>query len=198
MYYFGQKVVALILIISGLSMFSSATLAKSVYVGDNLRVGVREAPSSHAAPFSVVLTGMKLKVLDEQPGFLKIETSKGVSGWVKDIYITHTPPAMIQIETLKQELLDNRTLMQNLEETAKVLEMSNRGLLAEIDTLKQERTRLQLEKARSDYLLTEDSNSQVWWWLSLGIVLLAAASFSSGMIWYRQQTMKRLGGLRVL
>ncbi|MCW9025309.1 MAG: TIGR04211 family SH3 domain-containing protein [Gammaproteobacteria bacterium] len=198
MYYFGQKIIALILVTSGLFMFSSATLAKSVYVGDNLRVGVREAPSSHAAPFNVVLTGMKLKVLEEQPGFLKIETSKGITGWVKDIYITNTPPAMLQLETLKQELQNNRSSMQDLEDTAKVLEMSNRGLLAEIDALKQERTRLQLDKARSDYLLTEDSNSQIWWWLSLGIVLLAAASFSSGMIWYRQQTMKRLGGLRVL
>lgn len=193
----GQRFYTIILVLCGLLSCFSTVSAKSVYVGDNLRVGVREAPSSHAPPFSVVLTGMKLKVLDKQPGFLKIETDKGVSGWVKDIYVTDTAPAKIQMETLKRELQENKVLLQDLEETAKILEMSNRGLLEEIDVLKQERSRLQLEKARSDYLLNEDDNSQLWWWLSLGMLLLSAASFTSGMIWYRQQTMKRLGGLRV-
>ena len=56
--------------------FSPSASSQSIFVNDNLRVGVRAEPSTQVVPFSVVITGMKLKVLDKIDGYIKIETKK--------------------------------------------------------------------------------------------------------------------------
>ncbi len=175
----------------------SVAQARMIYVNDNLRVGVRAEPSSRVPPFSVVVTGMKLEVLEHLPDYLKIRTDKGVVGWIKDIYVSDQPPAMMRIETLKTRHRVLKQQIQKRDESIKILETANLTLNEQIDNLKKDRNRWQLEKARGDYLQQAAVNDRFWWWISLGGLLLVAAAFTSGMIWYRQQTMKRLGGLRV-
>ncbi len=178
-------------------VLGSVAQAKMIYVNDNLRVGVRSEPSSRVAPFSVVVTGMKLEVLDRLPDYLKIRTSKGEVGWIKDIYVSDKPPAMMRIKPLK---IRNQALKQQIQKENKsiaIMETANLALTEQIDNLKKDRSRWQLEKARSDYMQQKAVNGRFWWWISLAGLLLVAAAFTSGMIWYRQQTMKRLGGLRV-
>ncbi len=178
-------------------MLGSVAQARSIYVNDNLRVGVRPEPSSQVAPFSVVVTGMRLEVLEQQPGYLKIRTNKGEVGWIKDIYVSDQPPAVMRIEKMKARYQDLKQQMQSQEETIKVLETVNLALNEQIDGLKKDRSRWQLQKARSDYLQQGAINGRFWWWISLAGLLLVAAAFTSGMLWHRQQAMKRLGGLRV-
>ncbi|MDH5571087.1 MAG: TIGR04211 family SH3 domain-containing protein [Gammaproteobacteria bacterium] len=191
------RVMSLSVFIIASLIISPAVSGKTIYVNDNLRVGVRAEPSSRVVPFSVVVTGMKLNVLDEADGYIKIETDKGETGWVKDIYVSETPPAVIQIMSLKKSYEEREQQLRVLEETAKVLELANQRMMKQIDELKEERGRLQIEKARSDYLLESDPSSRLWLWIVLGSLLITGAAFSSGMIWNRQQTMKRLGGLRI-
>lgn len=171
--------------------------ARMIYVNDNLRVGVRSEPSTRVAPFSVVVTGMKLEVLDQLPDYLKIRTNKGEVGWIKDIYVSNKPPAMLRIKPLKTRNQALKRQIQKRNESITILETANLSLNEQIDNLKKDRSRWQLEKARSNYLQQEAVNGRFWWWISLAGLLLVAAAFTSGMIWYRQQTMKRLGGLRV-
>jgi len=178
-------------------VLASVAQAKMIYVNDNLRVGVRAEPNSQIAPFSVVTTGMKLEVLEQQTGYLKIRTNTGDVGWIKDIYVSERPPAVMRIKSLKTRNQGLKQQMQEQDETIKVLEMANLALNDQVDGLKKDRSRRQLEKARSDYQIQGTVNSRFWWWISLGGLLLVAAAFSSGMIWHRQQAMKRLGGLRV-
>ena len=168
-----------------------------IYINDNLRVGVRSEPSTRVAPFSVVVTGMRLEVLEQQAGYLKIRTNKGEVGWIKDIYVSDQPPAVLRIKTLETRHQALKQQMQKQEETIKILETANMALNEKIDSLKKDRSRWQLEKARSDYMQQGRVNSRFWWWISLAGLLLVAAAFTSGMIWHRQQAMKRLGGLRV-
>ncbi len=178
-------------------MLASVAQARMIYINDNLRVGVRSEPSNRVAPFSVVVTGMKLEVLEQLPDYLKIRTNKGEIGWIKDIYVSDQPPAMMRIEALKHRHQELKQQIQEQNKSVKILEAANRTLNEQMDNLKKDRSRWQLEKARSDYLQQEAVNGRFWWWISLAGLLLVAAAFTSGMIWYRQQTMKRLGGLRV-
>ncbi len=175
----------------------SVAQARMIYINDNLRVGVRSEPSSRVAPFSVVVTGMKLEVLEQLPDYLKIRTDKGEVGWIKDIYVSDQPPAVMRIETLKTRHQQLKQQIRERDKSIKILETANLALNNQIDNLKKDRSRWQLEKARNDYLQQEAVNGRFWWWISLAGLLLVAAAFTSGMIWYRQQTMKRLGGLRV-
>ena len=168
-----------------------------IYVNDNLRVGVRSEPSNQIAPFSVVVTGMRLEVLDQLPGYLKIRTKDNAVGWIKDIYVSEQAPAMMRIEKMKVRNQELKQQIQEQEETTKILETANLALNEQIDSLKKDRSRWQLEKARTDDLQQENISNRFGWWISLAGLLLVAAAFTSGMLWHRQQAMKRLGGLRV-
>ena len=116
-------------------LVSPAVSGKSIYVNDNLRVGVRAEPSSRMVPFSVVVTGMKLNVLEQADGYIRIKTDKGEIGWVKDIYVSETPPAVLRIKSLKKKYEAQKKQLRAFEETAKILELSNQRMMDQIDGL---------------------------------------------------------------
>ena len=97
--YLLSTIISLIL----LSCSLTVNAAEYVYISDNLRVGVRTEPVSGVPPISVVFTGMRLKVHEREEGYVKITTDKGVTGWIKDIYVTKKAPAIIQLNTLRKK-----------------------------------------------------------------------------------------------
>ena len=97
--YLLSTIISLILVSCSLTV----NAAEYVYISDNLRVGVRTEPVSGVPPISVVFTGMRLKVHEREEGYVKITTDKGVTGWIKDIYVTKKAPAIIQLNTLRKK-----------------------------------------------------------------------------------------------
>ena len=178
---------------AALLCFSGITLAETAYVSDTLRVGVRPAPDSQAAPIGVVKTGMRLKVLETSNGYVRIKTENELEGWVRENYIVKTPPAMIKIKALQQRQGTLEGKLKTLEENNQVLQEANRVLNTRVDQLSTERSQWQLAQARA----TLNSNEISWYWWLLGILILAGAGFYSGISWYRHLVMKRLGGLRI-
>ena len=172
------------------SMQSSA--AEFVYISDSLRVGVRSEPVNSVPPIGVVLTGMKLEVLETQDGYLKIKTDKNLTGWIKDIYVTKTPPAMIQLNSLQARYDKLKSEVSKGGETTDILEKANAALNEQIDELKQQRREWQRERA--GMLASQYSDNSVFWYIL--IVVLVGISFVAGMLWHRNLVMKRLGGLR--
>ena len=188
-------------IISGslLLLLSSLSLAETAYVSDNLRVGVRPEPEN-TAPVGVVTSGMKLEVLDRDGAYIKIRSENGQQGWIKDIYVVSEPPAIIQLEQLKVRGGKVQAQLKTLEENNNVLQQANQSLSEKIEELEEQRNRYQLERAKqqANHLSggeAEDHFSWLWW--ILAIIVLASIGFVSGINWYRQHVMKRLGGLRV-
>ena len=178
---------------TSLISFSSIVLAETAYVSDTLRVGVRPAPDNKTAPIGVVKTGMRLELLETSNGFVRIKTDNNLEGWIRDSYVVKTPPAMITLQTLQQSQGGLEAQIKSLEENNQVLQEANRVLNARIDQLSSERSQWQLAQARA----TLQSGEASWYWWLLGIFIVAGAGFYSGISWYRQMVMKRLGGLRV-
>lgn len=176
-----------------LLLFSAITLAETAYISDTLRVGVRPAPDNQAAPIGVVKTGMRLELLETREGFVRIKTENEVEGWIRDNYVVKTPPAMIKLQKMQQRLGALESEFKNLEENNLVLQEANRVLNTRIDQLSTERSQMQLAQARA----TLTSRDVSWYWWLLAILTVAGAGFYSGISWYRQLVMKRLGGLRV-
>lgn len=176
-----------------LLLFSAITLAETAYISDTLRVGVRPAPDNQAAPIGVVKTGMRLELLETREGFVRIKTENEVEGWIRDNYVVKTPPAMIKLQKMQQQLGTLESEFKNLEENNLVLQEANRVLNTRIDQLSTERSQMQLAQARA----TLTSRDVSWYWWLLAILTVAGAGFYSGISWYRQLVMKRLGGLRV-
>ena len=52
--------------------------AEPIFIGDNLRVGVRPEPDSTLTPVGVVQTGMQLELLEKQGAYLHIRAPDGL------------------------------------------------------------------------------------------------------------------------
>lgn len=176
-----------------LTLSHSVYAAEYIYISDNLRVGVRAEPASGIPPLSVVFTGMRLEVKGRTEGYIKVTTNKGVTGWIKDIYVTKKAPAIIQLNRFRakyDKLVGERG--ESLK-TLATLKKANNALNKQINGLKLERHKWESERI---HLLAEQYEESSWYGLA-AIVALVLFCFIAGALWYRTQAMKRLGGLRV-
>ena len=174
---------------------SVSAVAKTVYVSDNLRVGVRPEPDNAYTPVGVVSTGMKLEVLDSQQGFSKIRTEDGLTGWIKDIYLVEKPPAVITLQEIQKTHTSLTAKVKEMETTITSLEDTNSALNDQVDQLKEERTRLQ--ELHDQSVSSQQQSESSWYWWLLAIIVGVSGAFIAGVQWNRQQAMKRLGGLRI-
>jgi len=168
-------------------------LARTVFVNDQLRVGVRPQPSQVVAPIGVVLTGMKLDVLEHKPPFIKIRTKKGLEGWIKDIYVTDKVPAILRLKDVEKQQKKFLSKMAEVEKTRAALEEANLILNNQIDVLKKERAELQRSNAIQTISNVRPEKGMTIAWLIAAMVI----GFLVGYFWHRHQSMKRLGGLRI-
>jgi uncharacterized protein YgiM (DUF1202 family) len=187
------RITTLIVLLWSIPLLASA---ETVYVSDNLRVGVRAEPDNSVAPHGVVITGMRLAVLDHANGFIKIRNESGVEGWIKDVYVTPDKPAKLELADLQAA---QAKLQAQLAQQDKLLQDSKAKATAmtqELATLKTENNKLQtrLTAATTD----KASNQTVGYILYVvWLVMLGVGGFVAGIVWHRKQAMKRLGGLRV-
>ncbi len=169
------------------------SFAESVFVNDQLRVGVRPEPSQLAAPVGVVLTGMKLDVLERRGHFIKIRTDKGLEGWIKDIYVAKKTPAILRVKDLENQQKKAQQELSAMVDTKKALEEANSILNDRIDKLKTQRAELQRNQATQIISSVKPSDILLIILLIVGVIV----GFISGYLWHRHQSMKRLGGLRI-
>ncbi|MFK5915389.1 MAG: TIGR04211 family SH3 domain-containing protein [Woeseiaceae bacterium] len=183
-------------ILMSLALFTqplSLKAADFVYISDNLRVGVRPEPISGTPPISVVFTGMRLEVHEKSDGYIKITTDKGVTGWIKDIYVTEQAPAIIQLNRLHKKFEKTKKEMAVNQKTSSMLEQSNLALTEQLTDLKTSQREWSRERAQ---LMASQYSDNTW----LGYVvalLLIVMSFIGGIFWYKSHVKKRLGGLQV-
>lgn len=187
-------------LLSGVLLLTMAgtVAAKSVYVNDTLRVGLRTEPSTSAAPVGVVKTGMKLELLERGEEYSQVRTKKGQTGWIKNIYVVDKPPAGIQLQKVQKKQAALQAKIKELKESKTLLETANRTLNEKLDAMSSERSRWQLEQARQQVeldALSGSSNQWIWW--LFGLLLTTGAGFFSGISWYRHYVTRRLGGLKI-
>ena len=193
--HYAIKLNYFLLILSILSFAggTSAIAAEHVYISDNLRVGVRPEPASGIPPISVVFTGMRLEVHERTDGYIKITTDKGVTGWIKDIYVTEKAPAIIQLNTLRNKYNKLKEELSAGSDNSEILEKANLALSKQLEEIKLERREWSAERAKLMAIQYKESS---WFWI-VEILVLVIASFVVGVFWYKAYVMKRLGGLRV-
>lgn len=183
-------------IISGILLLTSMLChAETVYVSDNLRVGIRTAPDSSIAPIDVVTSGMHLTVIKQQDGYIKISTQNGVTGWVKEVYMTKEIPPRVKLEALgkKFEIQHNKNF--ELEKNIKTLNNINKTLIKDLNTVRSDKSSIELKLAQAteeQYARKEDHHTTIW--ISISIITLLLG-FIGGIMWYRVLVSRRLGGL---
>lgn len=174
-----------------------ANAAEILYVHDQLRLGVRAAPSSSENSIAVVTTGDALTVLGEQDDFIQIRTEKGVEGWVSKGYLSAEPPARNQLVSLQQEhealQQTQLVLQQQLAESRQQNEQGagqRQQLERDLDAL-QQRLATYTEMTPGFY-----EQYRGWLWLALLLVCFVAGLIT-GMRRKARQVAERIGGLQI-
>lgn len=190
-----MKPTYLLFILSVFLLNSAFTVkaAEYVYISDKLRVGVRVEPASGTPPIGVVFTGMRLEVHEKTDGYIKITTDKGVTGWIKDIYVTEKEPAIIQLNSLRGKFNNLKKDLSAGNEGTAILEKANLALNNQLEEMKSEHREWSAERAK---LMASQYKESSWLWVA-EILILILISFVAGIFWYKSYVMKRLGGLRV-
>jgi uncharacterized protein YgiM (DUF1202 family) len=171
--------------------------AETLYVHDELRLGVRAAPSSAERSIAVVKTGDALTVLGEQENFVHIRTEDGIEGWVSKGYLSTQPPARTQLERLQKahEKLQQQheAVQQQLAESRQKMEQSMR----QQQQLEQNNTALKRELAR--YTNSSPGFFQRYRWLIFSLLLLSCfvAGLFVGVRWKARRVAERIGGLEI-
>ena len=184
------------LAISIFCLLSGLLQATPLYINDTLRVGVRTEPNRNLKPIGVITTGTVIHVLARADGYIKIRTDEELVGWIKDSYVTDTPPAKLQLVALQEE---NVRLQARVEQQAAVMNETDsvsNAMVNELDLLRGTVAELRLEllKTQSGY----SNNTALKVSLIIGLLLiLGAAAFAGGIVYHRNQAMRRLGGLRL-
>lgn len=167
--------------------------AETVYVTDNLRIGLRPAPDNNAPPIGVVVSGMKLEVLKRSDDYVKVRSTDGSEGWIKEIHVTNEVPVRLQLEQttsqlqqLKKDTDDKTSQLKTAQESAQQLSNEVEGLRKSNDSLQAELASMNVKQGRS----------WAWLWVTLVILIALGGGFYAGMVWHRQKVAEKLGGLR--
>ncbi len=187
-----------------LSLFSGGAAAETVYVHDQLRLGVRAAPNAAEKSIAVVKTGDALSVLGEQDDFINIRTESGLEGWVSKGYVSAEPPAQNLLKAAQQEV---ETLQQQHDTLKQQLDKLT-GQLAQRDKESQQQqdrfAQLQHDNAELQRQLGVKDTVEIDWYekySSLLWLVLLLGSFLSGWIvgvrWKARRVAERIGGLEI-
>lgn len=182
-------------LILSLSLITSVQ-AETIYINDELRVGVRPEPDNDSAPLTVVSTGDKLELIDTTSGYVKVRTREGVEGWIKSIYTTQEMPAVLQLQELTRNAGGVSRKLKELNEQVSIMKNANHALTTELEQLKNEKEQMQIQLIglKNGH---PTGHWTAWLYWIVGSLLFILLSFLCGMYWYRHQAMKRLGGLRI-
>jgi SH3 domain protein len=179
-------------------MLTTIAFAETVYVDDNLRVGVRPEPDNSYSPISVVVSGMVLEVIERKGSFIRIRTPSGVEGWVSNSYVTKKKPAQILVDEYKEQQKELESKIQTLTGQVEQLSQERNNLQHSVQELERENTELKDRMDENSRLESLLSGSATPWWQNLIILLLlVTAAFVGGVFWYRRHLAKKLGGLSI-
>lgn len=93
----------------------------ALYVTDSVTVGIFATPDLQGEPESRLHSGTLVDVIEKRGELLKVRTEHGEQGWLRSHFLIKREPAVLQLEGLKQELVQ-------LESTLEVLQGENAAL----------------------------------------------------------------------
>jgi hypothetical protein len=180
-----------------------AFAAETVYVIDQIYVGLRAAPGEGHPVVKTLETGAALEVLERDERHMRVRDAQGTEGWIEARYVSGDPPARLQLTRLQEEF--NRARQELVRTRAQLAEAQERLKKVEAD--------LAREKERGEtppqpavpaapvpppaVAPPPTSAGSSWFsplWLVISFAMLGIG-FALGIAWLRERHRKRLGGM---
>lgn len=185
-----------------------SVLAESVYVVDQLSIGIFSGPNDQSPELKRATSGDLLEVIERAEGAVKVKDAAGVEGWVKVNLVTSAKPARVllnavrvEAERLKLELTATKAQLQSID-----------GRLKEAqDNLSTEKNRaadLSSQVAESKFKETTESQKAMsatpiisneiayGMWILISFAMLVGG-FIVGYSWVREKYRRKLGGMNL-
>lgn len=182
----------------------STVLAQTVYVTDNLRLGLHQAADTSDRAFRMLESGQELLVIQRDRNYAQVRLPDGTQGYVKTAYLVEEKPAKLIVEEVRAE---SARLQQELAE----LQASFAQPAATIASLEQQlddskgaltESRLQLEELQTSNdnfveRLAQYKGSLPLSWVGGATAVCLLIGFLIGLWWTDYRSRKRHGGVRI-
>ena len=181
-------------------LIGSSAIAETVYVTDELRLGLYQGEETSGRPFKTLISGDALEVLERALMSIRVRTEDGEEGWVKTAYIVTVEPGRRRAEKLEAQntqlqvgLTEARTEIVSAQSRIEALEVSltraNAGI-EELPALQVANTELTQELAQIGSRIPPS-------WAVIAGVLALIAGFAAGYFWLDRKVRRQFGGVRV-
>lgn len=101
------------ILFSVLILFANFAHAETVYVIDELKIGLHESPSINSPIIKLITSGTELSIVDRIDDLVQVKDPEGTQGWINEKYVLNNKPGKARINELEKEieLLKSGTLM---------------------------------------------------------------------------------------
>ncbi len=178
--------------------------AETVYVTDNLRLGLHEAADTSGPAIQTLDSGQELEILSRDRNYANVRLPDGTEGYVKAAYLVADKPAKLivtetqaesdrlraELENLRQQFASPAAIITALEEESADLREQvgkNEARIAELST-----TSANLRQQQARY---QGSLPLSWVGGALGVCLIGGFLF--GLWWVDRRSRQRHGGIRI-
>lgn len=134
--------------------------AKSLYVIDQLLIGVHESKQRGSAILELLPSGTRLGVVKQEGDFVRVTTPGGTAGWVDGKYLVPEKPARNSLDELQTEHRKVQESLATARKEIKALKAKRGGAMdekarEELKALRAENTELKETIASAETQLTE-------------------------------------------
>jgi len=106
-------------------LISHQSQAETVYVIDNIKVGIHQEASIDSPVIQLIPTGSKLNVIERAGDLVQIETEEGVKGWVGLKYVMDEVPARTIVDQVRAESEKIKAELEKAKQQLKTLAQSS-------------------------------------------------------------------------
>jgi hypothetical protein len=181
-------------------LFSAIAIAETVYVTDELRLGLYQGEQTSGRPFKTLTSGDALEILERSLMSIQVRTESGEVGWVKTAYIVSEEPGRRRakrleaqntqleagLEAAKAEISNGQL---QIDELNRNLTEANAGI-EELPAVQAANAELQQELAQSGSLIPAS-------WAIIAGALALLGGFAAGYLWLDRKVRRQFGGVRV-
>lgn len=177
---------------------------ETVYVTDNLRLGLYEAEDTSGRPMRMLDSGQAMDVLTRDRNYANVRLPDATEGWVKAAYLVTDKPAKLIVAEITAE---RDSLIAELEETKQAfaapaatieaLTSDAMALDANLATATARIGELEDENAAIQGLKEQYKGSLPLSWVGIAISVCLIGGILAGMWWVDRQSRQRHGGIRI-
>ena len=178
--------------------------AETVYVTDNLRLGMHQAPDTSDRAFRTLESGQELEIITRNRNYAQVTLPDGTHGYVKAAYLVSEKPAKLIVNetqaalTQLQEELDT-TKAQVSVPAATIAALEQRVSEHEAALSEREAIVSKLSAENDDYRAKQAQFqfSLPLPWVGGAMAVCLLAGFLVGLWWLDSRSRKRHGGFRI-